>query len=77
MNSDPNQPYESDSDPEAVLHEGFNSYGDIAERLGPFTPPADFDHGEEFADEPPRVVPKRLWKGSYPQRRRGHVSATA
>lgn len=73
MDSDPNQPHETDTSSEAVLHDGFNSYGDIAEKLGRFDPPADFDHGEEFADEPPRTIPKHLWKGSYAQRRRGHV----
>lgn len=67
------QPDDNDSSSEALLSPGFTSYTDIAAKLGPFDPPRDFHHGEEFADEPPRTVPRRLWTGSYAQRRRGNV----
>lgn len=73
MNPDTPQSDQNDATSADPLPDGFVSYGDIAERLGPFDPPADFDHGEEFAPEPPRSVPKRLWQGSYAARRRGNV----
>ncbi len=36
-----------------------------ASECGPFQPPADFDHGEEFAAHIPRPIPVFLRKGSF------------
>lgn len=52
---------------------GFVSYEDIAKSLGPFDPPADFDHGPEFEADVPRPIPKRLKSGSYTSRRKATV----
>lgn len=41
--------------------------------LGPFTPPIDFDHGEEFESESPRPIPRFLRAGSHAQRHRGMI----
>lgn len=43
----------------------------LAAELGPFDPPKDFDHGEEFRDGPPRSIPRYLRRGSFCRRRRG------
>jgi len=41
----------------------------LSERLGPFSPPPDFDHGDEFDPVPPRPIPRRLRSGSFGRRR--------
>ena len=43
---------------------------ELAEALGPFSPPDDFDFGDEFAAEVPRPIPRQNWRGSYASRRR-------
>lgn len=43
----------------------------LAVALGPFSPPAEFDHGEEFLPQPPRPLPPYLRVGSYARRQRG------
>lgn len=45
----------------------------LAAELGPFDPPADFLHGEEFIPAPPRPIPARLRQGSYARRRRSAI----
>lgn len=64
---------EDGTQPSALDAGGFVSYEDIARELGPFDPPPDFDHGEEFEAEIPRPIPKRLKTGSYSRRRRTTV----
>lgn len=65
---------EDDETPSSALDAGgFVSYEDIARELGPFSPPSDFDHGDEFEANVPRPIPKRLKNGSYNQRRRTTV----
>jgi hypothetical protein len=71
--ADPRSHDEDGSQPSALDAGGFVSYEDIARELGPFDPPSDFDHGEEFEAEVPRPIPKRLKTGSYSQRRRTTV----
>ncbi len=39
--------------------------------LGPYLPPQDFDHGEEFEPAVPRPIPGFLKVGSYARRSRG------
>lgn len=41
--------------------------------LGPFEPPRDFEHGEEFEGVIPRPIPKFLRQGSHGQRHRGMI----
>lgn len=41
----------------------------IAERLGPFAPPEDFDHGEEFTEPTPRSIHPKTREGSYMARK--------
>ncbi len=41
--------------------------------LGPFDPPSEFDHGEEFEPERPRPIPKYLRTGSHSKRRKGLI----
>lgn len=41
--------------------------------LGPFSPPRDFAHGEEFSAPVPRPIPAVLRHGSHGQRRRGKI----
>jgi hypothetical protein len=45
--------------------------------LGPFAPPADFDHGVEFEGDTPRPIPGWLRKGSFGKRRQGVVLTLA
>lgn len=40
----------------------------LSQRLGPFSPPEDFDHGDEFDPAKPRPVPRRLRTGSFGRR---------
>ncbi len=43
---------------------------ELAEALGPFSPPDDYDFGEEFEPGVPRPIPRQNWRGSYASRRR-------
>ncbi len=43
---------------------------ELAEALGPFAPPADYNFGDEFAPEVPRPIPRKNWRGSNASRRR-------
>lgn len=43
------------------------------EELEPFSPPTDFDHGEEFEPPVPRPIPKYLRQGSFAKRGRGVI----
>ncbi|RLS57948.1 MAG: hypothetical protein DWH91_03430 [Planctomycetota bacterium] len=42
----------------------------LAEALGPFAPPEDYDFGDEFDPEVPRPLPRPNRRGSYASRRR-------
>jgi hypothetical protein len=44
---------------------------------GLLVPPANFDHGVEFEDDPPRPIPGWLRKGSFGRKRRGVVLTLA
>ena len=70
-NSDdlPDAPVES-SDNSKVINETAKTLDQISDELGPFDPPADFDHGEEFVPEVPRPIPKHLRRGSFSRQRR-------
>ncbi len=59
----------ADSVEPLVSEDGQINLEALSERLGPFTPPPDFDHGPEFEPTPPRPVPKRLRTGSFGRRR--------
>ncbi len=52
-----------------VSDEGQVNLEALSERLGPFNPPADFDHGDEFDPTTPRPIPRRLRTGSFGRRR--------
>lgn len=52
-----------------VSDEGQVNLEALSERLGPFNPPADFDHGDEFDAATPRPIPRRLRTGSFGRRR--------
>ena len=54
---------------EALVNDGAVNLDAISQRLGPFNPPADFDHGDEFDPATPRPIPGRLRKGSFGRRR--------
>jgi hypothetical protein len=52
-----------------VTEEGEINLEALSQRLGPFNPPADFEHGEEFDPVPPRPIMRRLRSGSFGRRR--------
>lgn len=52
----------------------YKSLDDLARELGPFRPPNEFDHGDEFDPPVPRRIPRRLRKGSYASRQRATVA---
>jgi hypothetical protein len=52
-----------------VSEEGQVNLEALSERLGPFNPPAEFDHGNEFDPAPPRPVLRRLRTGSFGRRK--------
>lgn len=55
--------------PENLVTDGAINLDAISQSLGPFDPPADFDHGDEFDPAIPRPIPGRLRKGSFGRRR--------
>ena len=52
-----------------VSEEGQVNLEALAQRLGPFNPPAEFDHGNEFDPVPPRPIMRGLRSGSFGRRR--------
>src|SRR5436190_5735684 len=52
-----------------VSEEGQVNLEALSQRLGPFTPPAEFDHGNEFDPVPPRPIMRRLRTGSFGRRK--------
>ncbi len=66
---DPNPSDASASASSPLVEQGELNLAALSERLGPFAPPDNFDHGEEFAAVVPRPISSKLRRGSFASRR--------
>ena len=55
---------------ELAVDESPKTLEQLAADLGPYEPPSEFDHGQEFDADLPRRIPKILRRGSFSRRRR-------